>query len=39
MEIFQTNKKKDIRCFDSDVLNHVLHIFSLITALACPYPN
>jgi hypothetical protein len=39
MDIFQTLGKKDIRCMDAEIINHHMHIFSLITALACPFQN
>lgn len=39
MDIFQTLGKKDIRCMDSEIINHHMHIFSLITALACTFQN
>ena len=38
MEIFQTLGKRDIRCMDSEIINHRLHVLSLITSLACPFP-
>ncbi len=35
MELVQT-RGKDIRCMDTDVINHKLHVVTLFTALADP---